>query len=86
LVSRSADPSHVLCAKVREVPSTLPLDDVLKANPNYRDLVEEARSKGLHKMLKEFQPLLDGEECPRCHTIGELVLDQIWNLGEHVRY
>lgn len=82
----SDDPSHVLHAKVVEVSEDLPLDDVLRSNPGFRDLVHEAHQKGLLRLEAEFQPLLGGQACPRCGTVGKLELSQIWNRGTHVRY
>jgi hypothetical protein len=85
-ISRSVDRSHVLHAKVVEVPEERPLEEVLKEHVGYRDLVDEAHRKGLYPLMNEFQPLLDGQACPRCKLIGKLELDQILHLGSHVRY
>jgi len=85
-ISVADDPSHVLHAKVVEVSEDLPLDEVLRDHPGFRDLVHEAHEKGLLRMEREFEPLLHGQACPRCRTIGKLELNQIWNLGSHVRY
>lgn len=85
-ISAANDPSHVLQAKVIEVSEDLPLDDVLRDHPGFRDLVHEAHEKGLIRMESEFQPLLHQQACPRCETVGKLELSQIWNLGSHVRY
>lgn len=85
-ISKSPDPSHVLEARVLEVSEDLPLQEVLREHPDYRDLIEEAHRKGLYPLMKEFQPLLDGQACPRCKRVGQLELEQIWNLGSHVRY
>jgi hypothetical protein len=71
---------------VIEVPEDRPLDEVLKENPEHRDLVVEAHAKGLIAMEKEFSPLLSDQACPRCKNVGKLELSQIWNLGTHVRY
>jgi hypothetical protein len=84
-VERSADPTHVLHAKVIEVPEELPLVEALEAHPGYRDLVSEAHEKGLLRMEHEFAPLLKDEACPRCKTVGSLEM-QLWRLGQHVRY
>ena len=84
-ISASDDPSHVLHAKVVEVAEELPLDDVLRNHPGYRDLDHEAHAKGLLRMEAEFQPLLIGRACPRCRTVGRLELNQI-HMGTHVRY
>jgi hypothetical protein len=85
-ISVSDNPSHVLHAKVVEVPEDLPSDDALRDHPGFRDLVHEAHEKGLIRMEAEFQPLLSNQACPRCKTVGKLELRQIWNLGTHVRY
>src|SRR5579862_154613 len=85
-ISVADNPSHVLRAKVIEVSEHLPLDEVLRDNPGFRDLVHEAHEKGLIRMESEFQPLLQGQFCPRCRTVGKLELSQYWNLGSHVRY
>jgi hypothetical protein len=82
----SNDPSHVLHAKVVEVSEDLSLDDVLRDHPGFRDLVHEAHEKGLLHMEAEFRPLLSGQACPRCGTVGMLELNQIHNLGRHVRH
>ena len=86
LIQRSNDHSHVLQAKVIEVPESVPLADALASNPGYRDLVSEAHEKGLIRMEQDFAPLLNDQACPRCKTIGMLELSQQWNLGQHVRY
>jgi hypothetical protein len=86
LTSPSAEPSHVLHAKVTTVPEDLPLDEVLRDHPGFRDLVSEAHEKGLLSMEARFQHLLIGQACPRCKTVGKLELSQIWNLGTHVQY
>jgi len=85
-VERSADPSHVLHAKIIEVPEELPLVEALESHLGYRDLVTEAQEKGLFRMESEFAPLLHDQACPRCQTVGGLQLSQLWNLGRHVRY
>jgi len=85
-ISASDNPSHILHAKVIEVSEDLPLDKVLRDHPGFRDLVHEACEKGLIRMESEFQPLLQGQACPRCGTVGRLELSQIWNIGTHVRY
>ena len=85
-VERSNDSSHVLQAKVIEVPEDLPLADALEAYPGYRDLVSDAHEKGLFRMESEFAPLMNDQACPRCKTVGRLELSQLWNLGQHVRY
>jgi hypothetical protein len=63
-VSWSDDPSHVLHARVVEVPEDRPLAEVLREHPEYRDLDEEAKRKGLIALEREFQPLLEGQSCP----------------------
>ena len=85
-ISASDDPTHVLRAKVVEVAEELPLSDMLRDHPGFRDLVHEAHEKGLLRMEAEFQPLLSERACPRCKTAGRLELSQLWNLGRHVRY
>jgi hypothetical protein len=85
-ISESSDPTHILHAKVLEVPEDLPLHDVLRDHPGFRDLVVEAHQKGLLRMESEFQPLLRSRACPRFKAIGKLELSQIGNLGSHVRY
>jgi len=85
-IERSRDPSHILHARVIEVPEALPLAEALGAHPGYRDLVAEAQEKGLFRMQSEFTPLLNDQACPRCKTIGKLALSQFWNLGEQARY
>lgn len=85
-LSRSSDPTHILHARVIEVPANRPLDEVLRENPAYRDLVSEAYENGLLALMSEFQPLLEGQSCPRCESTGKLELSQIQNLGAHVRY
>lgn len=85
-IARARDPSHVLHAKVVEVPEALPLGEVLRSHPGYRDLVSEAHEKGLFRMEDEFSPLVEDQRCPRCKNAGMLRLSQIWNLGSHVRY
>jgi hypothetical protein len=85
-IARAEDPSHVLHAKVIEVPEALPLNEALQSHPGYRDLVSEAHEKGLFRMEDEFAPLLEDQPCPRCKSAGMLRLSQIWNLGRHVRY
>jgi len=85
-VERSPDPSHILHARVVEVPEGLPLGDVLEAHPGFRDLVAEAQLKGLVALESEFTPLLHDQVCPRCKIVGKLQVSQIWNLGSHVRY
>jgi hypothetical protein len=84
-LSRANDPSHVLHARVLEVPDDQPLAEALREHPGFRELVEEANNMGLYKLMKEFQPLLDGQACPRCTTVGKLELSQIWN-PTHPRY
>jgi len=84
-IFRSQDPSHVLEAKVVEVPEERPLATVLREHAEHRDLVDEAHRKGLIKLMQEFEPLLEGQACPRCKTVGKLELDQTWRV-EHVRY
>jgi hypothetical protein len=85
-ISLSSDPSHVLHAKVVEVPKDLLLADALRDHPGFRDLVQEAHEKGLFRMQAEFQPLLIGQACPRCKTVGRLELSQTGGPGPHVRY
>ena len=85
-VTRAQDPSHVLHAKVIEVPEALPLQEALQSHPGYRDLVTEAHEKGLFRMEDEFAPLVGDQSCPRCKAVGMLRLSQLWNLGSHVRY
>jgi hypothetical protein len=85
-ISASNDPSHVLHAKVVEVAKDLPLADALRDHLGFRDLVHEAHEKGLLRMEAEFQPLLSGQACPRCKTVGKLELNQTWGPGPHVRY
>lgn len=85
-ITRSKDPSHVLHARVVEVPETLPLANALKQHPGFRDMVVEASEKGLFRLEAEFLPLLDDQKCPRCHATNSLRLSQVWNLGTHVRY
>jgi len=57
-ISRSKDPSHVLHAKVVEVPESMPLDEALRSYSGYRDLVVEAYEKGLFRMEDEFLSLV----------------------------
>jgi hypothetical protein len=85
-IERAKDPSHVLHAKVIEMPETVPLADAMQAHPGYRDLVADAHEKGLLRMEDGFAPLVADQSCPRCKTIGALKLSLIWNLGSHVRY
>ena len=85
-IVKSPDPTHLLYAHVIEIPEERPLDEALRENPDYRDLVAEAHQKGLIAMEKEFLPLLAGQACPRCKVVGKLELSQLWNLGTHVRY
>lgn len=84
-ISVSKDPSHVLRAKVVEVPKDLPLADVLRDHPGFRDLVHEAHQEGLFRMKAKFQTLLSGQTCPRCNKSGRLELCQFDGPG-HVRY
>lgn len=83
-ISVSDEPSHVLHAKVIEVSEDLPLDEVLREHPGFRDLDREAHEKGLFRMESEFQPLLQGQACPRCKTTGKLELSQLG--AGNVRY
>src|SRR5688572_21152906 len=85
-ISNSEDPNHILHAEVLEVSEDLPLKDVLRDHPGFRDLVVEANEKGLLCMEAEFQPQLSSKACPRCKTAGKLELSQLWNMGSHVRY
>ena len=85
-ISRSTDPTHVLQAHVIEVSESRSLDEVLKENPEHRDLEVEAHSMGLVAMEKTFLPLLSGQACPRCKNVGKLELSQIKYGGKHVRY
>jgi hypothetical protein len=85
-VAASDDPSHVLHAQVVEVPKDLPLADALRDHPGFRDLVHEAHEKGLLRREAEFLPLLSGQACPRCNTVGRLELNQTGGSGRHVRY
>lgn len=85
-VSSSDDPSHVLRARVIEVPEDVPLSVALKEHPEYRDLISEAHQKGLLALMREFQPLLEGRACPRCKRVGNLELTQLWNAGREIRY
>src|SRR5262245_45447985 len=79
-ISTSDDPSHVLHAKVIEVAEDLPLEDVLRDHPGFRDFVHEAHEMGLLRMEAQFQPLLSERACPRCGMVGRLELSQIHNL------
>jgi hypothetical protein len=85
-ISLANDPSHVLHAKVIEVSKDLPLSEELLDYPGYRDLAHEAHEKGLLRIQAEFQPLLSGQTCPRCKTLGILELSQIAGPHPHVRY
>lgn len=69
-----------------QVPETLPLANALQQHPGFRDMVVEASEKGLFRLEAEFLPLLDDQQCPRCHARNSLRLSQVWNLGTHVRY
>jgi len=80
------DSSHVLEARIIEVSENIPLEKAQLDHAGFRDLVVEARQKGLYRMLDEFLPLLSNQSCPRCKMNGYLALDQIWNLGSDVRY
>jgi hypothetical protein len=85
-ISRSSDPSHVLHARVVEVPEDQPLAEVLLAHPEFRDLEVEAHTNGLFHMQNSYSPLLFDQLCPRCQTAGKLELSQIHYAGQHVRY
>ena len=76
-LSQSGDPSHILKAKVLEVPIGQPLDEVFNEHPEYRDLDSEAHRKGWKVLIKEFQPMLAGQACPRCKLVDKLELGQI---------
>jgi hypothetical protein len=85
-ITRASDPSHVLHAEVIEIPEEQPIEEVMEANPGFRDLDAEAHEKGLSAVEREFLPLLEGQACPRCHQVGQLELSQIDYIGRHVRY
>jgi hypothetical protein len=84
LVSKSSDPSHVLHARIVEVPEERPLEEVLREHPGYLDLGDESKRKG-SAMMSEFRKLLDIQACPRCKSVGEMELEVMWTV-EHVRY
>ena len=85
-ITQSPDPSHILFAKVVEVAESIPLDEALRANPNYRDLVAEAHERGLFKMEADFDPLVSDRACPRCKHVGQLGVAQLLEGGTDVRY
>jgi hypothetical protein len=85
-IELSQDPTHVLKAKVVEVPENRPLAEVLAAHPGYRDLVHEAHENGLIRTLNTFDVLLADKVCPRCEVEGKMTAGQILELGKHVRY
>ena len=80
LVERSKDPTHVLYAKVVEVPEDLPVAEALATHSGYRDLAAEVLAKGLHQIQDELFPLFVDQACPRCKTAGRLELDHLWNF------
>lgn len=73
-IERAKDPSHVLHAKVIEVPEAVPLSDAMLAHPGYRDLVADAHEHGLLCLEDGFAPLVVDQSCPRCNTVGALKL------------
>ena len=85
-IARSHDPSHVLHAKVIEIPEGQ-IESTWKATyPDYHDLVKEAQEKGLLATMREYDTLLHEQPCPRCKQTNELKLEQFWTCAEHARY
>ena len=85
-VEKSEDPRHILHGRVLEFPPHVPLEDIKAEYPEFRDLQAEAHEKGLIRMLEEFQPLVEGAQCPRCKKVAHLCLDSIGLHGEELKY
>ena len=85
-VEKSKDPSHVLHAKVIEIPEEQSESEWKTRYPEYHDLVKEARKKSLLATMREYSPLLKNQTCPRCKQTHGLELEQFWDPTEHTRY
>lgn len=85
-ISESRDASHILHGRTLEVSISEPLENVLARHPGYRDLEDEAQTKGLLAMLDEFKPLLASRSCPRCKKLDNLCLDSTTFHGREIRF
>ena len=85
-IEGAKDISHVLQAKIIEIPEEQPKSEWKENHPDFRDLVEEAHEFGLYKTMDKFDDLLQDKKCPRCKKNGNIKLEQQWNLGEHANY
>jgi hypothetical protein len=80
-------PHVLLSARTKIIPVSVSQVECELLYPGYRDLESEAHMHGLTAMLKEYEWYLSNKGCPRCRSIGGLVLDMIgYPYNQVVRY